>query len=79
MKTFIYQIILLFILNGVLALSFSCKEKDKRKEITRLITEWQGKEIVFPDNIIFTRHVSDTIDYQIPETDYKIICHRHSQ
>jgi hypothetical protein len=40
---------------SLLFLSFSCKEKDNRKEVARLVTEWQGKEIVFPDNPVFTR------------------------
>ena len=37
----------------------------------RLVQEWQGKEIRFPKEITFTRFVIDTVDYQIPTSDYK--------
>jgi hypothetical protein len=56
-----------------LFLLFACEEKDNRKEVARLVTEWQGKEIIFPDNLVFTRYVVDTVDYQIPESDYKVL------
>lgn len=50
----------------------SCKENNKHR-IARLVQEWQGKEIKFPENITFTRYVRDTVDYQIPETNYKVL------
>lgn len=31
---------------------FSCGDKDK-EEITQLVTQWQGKEIIIPSNSIF--------------------------
>jgi hypothetical protein len=55
-----------------LATLFGCKETNKER-LTHLVTEWQGKEIVFPDNPVFTRYVVDTVDYQIPETAYKVL------
>jgi len=51
---------------------FSCKESEKER-ITRLVHEWQGKEIKFPGNMVFTTYVTDTLDWQIPESDYKIL------
>lgn len=39
----------------------------------RLVQEWQGKEIRFPKEITFTRFVTDTVDYQIPTSDYKVL------
>lgn len=51
----------------------SCSRSDNRKEIERLVTEWQGKEIIFPDDIIFTRYISDTVDYRIPDSEYKVL------
>ncbi|GHU83897.1 hypothetical protein FACS189415_7270 [Bacteroidia bacterium] len=53
----------------------SCHSADKKKkeEITRLVTEWQGKEIVFPKDIIFTRFATDTVDYQVSESEYKVL------
>lgn len=53
-------------------LFFSCKE-DNKDTIARLVTEWQGKEIVFPKDITFTRYVADTTDYQMPASDYKVL------
>jgi hypothetical protein len=38
-----------------------------------LVREWEGKEIVFPANRIFTRYGADTLDYQTPDTDGKIV------
>ena len=62
MKSLLYLLSILFLLT-------SCKEE----EVARLVQEWQGKEIVFPKNITFTRFVTDTVDYQIPQSDYKVL------
>ena len=50
----------------------SCQD-DKREQFMRLVQEWQGKEIRFPKEITFTRFVTDTVDYQIPTSDYKVL------
>ena len=65
MKSLLYLLSILFLLT-------SCKE-NKKEEVARLVQEWQGKEIVFPKNITFTRFVTDTVDYQIPQSDYKVL------
>lgn len=62
---------LLLILSLLLLVS-SCKENEKER-ITRLVNEWQGKEILFPKDITFTRFVTDTVDYQIPQSQYKVL------
>lgn len=62
---------LILILTYLLLLP-GCKENDKER-ITRLVEEWQGKEIKFPDRMLFTRFVTDTVDYQIPQADYKVL------
>ena len=51
----------------------SCKEDNNKQEITQIIKEWQGKEIVFPKNPTFTQFGKDNILYQIPESEYKIV------
>lgn len=61
----IYLLILFLLL-------FSCKENEKER-IQRLVNEWQGKEIVFPKNITFTRFLTDTVDYQITQSKYKVL------
>lgn len=51
---------------------FACKE-NKKDDIAHLVNEWQGKEIVFPANPTFTRFVTDTVDYWIPASEYKVL------
>jgi hypothetical protein len=54
-------------------LIFSC-QTDKRKENTAaLVAKWQGKKIVFPEHMVFTRYGIDTVDYQIPDSEYKVL------
>lgn len=51
---------------------FSCQETD-RERISHLVKEWNGKEILFPGNPVFSRMVKDTVPYRIPKTDYKVV------
>lgn len=53
-------------------LIWSCRDQEK-EDLTRLVQEWQGKEILFPKNMVFTRFLMDTVDYQIPKSEYKIL------
>lgn len=49
----------------------SCKDNNK-ENITRLVTEWQGKEVLLPENSIFTIQGKDTVPF--PATaDHKIL------
>lgn len=48
-------------------------KKEKEKQIAQFVNEWQGKEIYFPKNLIFTRYLTDTIDFYVPESEYKIL------
>lgn len=59
----------------VLTLFFSCqnKQKEEKKQIAQLVNEWQGKQIAFPENLIFTRYLIDTTDFQIPQSEYKVL------
>ncbi len=50
----------------------SCQE-NKKEQFTRLIQEWQGKEIVFPQEMVFTRFVTEPVDYRIPDAEYKVL------
>ena len=48
--------------------------QDKQKEIiTLLVKEWQGKQILYPENMVFTRFASDTTNFVIPTSDYKVL------
>ena len=57
----------------LLSILISCNGNKKKKEFTQLVTEWQGKEIQFSENTIFTRYLTDTTDFRIPESDYKVL------
>lgn len=63
------------IILALLPVFFSCKneKKEKEKHIAQLVNEWQGKQIVFPENLIFTRYLTDTTDYRIPQSEYKVL------
>ncbi|WP_418543902.1 hypothetical protein, partial [Parabacteroides goldsteinii] len=54
---------------------FSChnEQKEKENKIAHLVTEWQGKQIQFPENLTFTRYLTDTTDFQIPQSEYKVL------
>ena len=51
MKPLLYILSIFFLLT-------SCKE-DKKEQFARLVQEWQGKEIVFPQDMVFTRFVTE--------------------
>lgn len=55
-----------------LLLFSSCKETEKEK-IARLVTEWQGKEIRFPADPVFTRYLTEPVDWQVPQSEYKVL------
>ncbi|WP_455666941.1 DUF1573 domain-containing protein [Phocaeicola sp.] len=56
----------------VLALFSSCKESEKNK-ISCLVSEWEGKEILFPAHSIFTIQGKDTVDFSFADVDYKVV------
>lgn len=56
----------------LLSLLTACKENNKEK-FALLVQEWQGKEIVFPQNMAFTRFVTKPVDYRIPDAEYKVL------
>ena len=54
---------------------FSChnEQKEKENKIAHLVSEWQGKQIQFPENLTFTRYLTDTTDFRIPQSEYKVL------
>ena len=55
-----------------LSLLYSCKQTN-RKDFISAVVEWQGKEIIYPNDMIFTLWGQDTLDYSIPHADYTIV------
>jgi hypothetical protein len=63
---------ILFLLLSVIALS--CNDIRRKKEIIRLVETWQGREIIFPQQSVFTRYAKDTVDFVIPQdVPYKVL------
>lgn len=50
----------------------SCNN-NQRKDVVKIIAEWQNKEIIFPHDIVFTQYGLDTTDYEVPQSEYKIL------
>ena len=46
-----------------MGICFSCRNNEKDK-IARLVTEWQGKEVLLPENSIFTIQGKDTVQVE---------------
>ncbi len=59
-----------YLLILLLSLSFSCSSRDRG--ITSLYQEWSQKRIKLPGNIVFTKYIRDSIDYNI-NTNCKIL------
>lgn len=66
------NLIKLLISCGIFLGLLACQE-NKKEEVIHLVKEWQGKEIVFPDDIVFTMYGKDTVDYKIPSVKHKIV------
>lgn len=50
----------------------SCSESEKER-LSRLVKEWEGKEILFPDHSTFTIQGKDTVDFDFQDAEYKIV------
>ena len=50
----------------------SCEESEKER-LSRLVSEWEGKEILFPAHSTFTIQGKDTVDFDFKDADYKIV------
>lgn len=57
----------------ILVLINGCKENNRKKEITKIVQEWQNKEVVFPADLVFTKHGRDTVSYELPHSSHKIL------
>ena len=65
------------VLNWVLGLCVclffaSCGESEKER-LSRLVSEWEGKEILFPTHSTFTIQGKDTVDFDFKDADYKVV------
>ena len=56
----------------VLLFMVSCTESDKER-FTRLVKEWERKQINFPDHSVFTIQGKDTVDFPFMDAGYKVV------
>lgn len=61
-----------WLLSFVFILFVACRD-NKQEQFIRLVQEWQGKEILFPQKMAFSRFVTEPADYAIPESEYKVL------
>ena len=50
----------------------SCEESEKER-LSRLVNEWEGKEILFPTHSTFTIQGKDTVDFLYQDAEYKVV------
>ena len=55
-----------------LVVLLSCKEA-RKDEIARLVKEWDEKEILFPENPVFTILGEDTVEFSFRDAAYKVV------
>ena len=56
----------------VLPCMVSCAESEKER-LSRLVNEWEGKEILFPTHSTFTIQGKDTVDFLYQDAEYKVV------
>ena len=51
---------------------------DRRDKLADLVEEWQGKQIIFPEKMVFTVYGEEPVDFSIPDADYKVLIYTDS-
>lgn len=67
-----------WILGLCVCLFFSSCEESEKQRLSRLVQEWEGKEIFFPTHSTFTVQGKDTVDFQFQNAEYKIVSYTDS-
>ena len=52
---------------------FTACSESREEAVYRLVKEWTGKEIKFPERSVFTVQGKDTVDFSFQEADYKVL------
>lgn len=55
------------------ALFVSCKQTSNTDKVAQLVINWQGREVIFPENPVFTIFGQDTVDFSFRHADYKVV------
>lgn len=62
-----------WILGLCVCLFFSSCEESEKQRLSRLVQEWEGKEILFPTHSSFTIQGKDTVDFDFKDAEFKIV------
>lgn len=57
----------------LLALVLSSCADDRSASVADIVSQWEGREILFPENSVFTIQGRDTVDFQFQNAPYKIL------
>lgn len=57
----------------VLTLLASCKQTSNADKVVQVVQAWQGREVLFPNNPVFTIYGQDTVSYNFRNADYKVV------
>ena len=52
---------------------FAACSESREEAVYRLVKEWTGKEIKFPERSVLTVQGKDTVDFTYPNADYKVL------
>lgn len=55
-----------------ISLFASCAD-DRSASVADIVSQWEGREILFPENSVFTIQGRDTVDFQFQNAPYKIL------
>lgn len=59
---------------AIIAISLFASCADNRSaSIADIVSQWEGREILFPENSVFTIQGRDTVDFQFQDAPYKIL------
>ncbi len=61
------------ILTILLVILFACCSESEKNKVLRIVKEWDGKEMKFPKNPVFTIRGTDTVDMDCNSSSYKIV------
>lgn len=51
----------------------SCTQKQQTDPVVQVVNDWRGKEIKFPEDIVYTIQGLDTVSYSTADKQYKIL------
>lgn len=63
---------ILLILSSATLLFISCND-NRKISVVDIVSQWEGREILFPENSVFTIQGRDTVDFHFQDAPYKIL------